>query len=183
MKTTLAAIAFFVTCAPAFAQSAAPLPSADPQVVAATRQMLATMKVRDTMAATMRQIEMQMPAQVKSSATMTIKNNPKLNEQQKDEALRKLDQDLPKISAQMHTVLGDPTLIDEMITEMVPLYAETFTLDEIRQLTAFYASPVGQKTLEVMPALMGRGMEIGNRIMMPRMQKIMTQNAHVAAGQ
>jgi hypothetical protein len=69
-----------------------------------------------------------------------------------------------------------------MLAEMVPLYADTYTLDEIRQLSAFYASPLGQKMLANMPKLMSRSMEISNRVMMPRMQKMMAQSAQSIVG-
>jgi hypothetical protein len=82
----------------------------------------------------------------------------------------------------MHALFSDPTLVDDMIAEMVPLYAETYTLDEIRQLTAFYASPLGQKMQANMPALMSRSMEISQRVMMPRIQKAMAQSHQAAAG-
>ena len=40
-------------------------------------------------------------------------------------------------------------------------YAAVFTADELDQLAAFYASPVGQKSLAAMPALQGKLMPIG----------------------
>jgi hypothetical protein len=81
---------------------------------------------------------------------------------------------------QSHAVFSDPTLVDDMLAEMVPLYAETYTLDEIRQLTAFYASPLGQKMQANMPALMNRSMEISQRVMMPRVQKAMAASRQAA---
>lgn len=47
---------------------------------------------------------------------------------------------------------------------MTRLYAASFTEPELRQLTAFYRSPVGQKSLTVMPELMQRGSDIGAQI-------------------
>ncbi|WP_419835011.1 DUF2059 domain-containing protein [Endozoicomonas atrinae] len=45
--------------------------------------------------------------------------------------------------------------------EMVKLYAEEFTASELRELNAFYQTPVGQKTIEKMPVLFARGGQIG----------------------
>lgn len=42
-------------------------------------------------------------------------------------------------------------------------YAAVFTADEMDRLTAFYQSPLGQKTLAVMPQLQARIMPIGMR--------------------
>jgi uncharacterized protein len=46
---------------------------------------------------------------------------------------------------------------------MVPLYAKYFTPAEVRELIAFYQSPLGQKSLSVMPALMQDAMTLGQR--------------------
>lgn len=185
MKNAVVAIAsaILVTCAPAFAQTSAPLPSADPQVVEATKKMLETMRVRETMATAFQQVEQRMPAQMAQSVAAAVRNNPKLDEKQKAEALKKFQQDAPKMQARLHAVFADPTLINDMVNEMVPVYAETYTLDEIRQLTAFYASPLGQKMLAKMPQLMGRSMEIGNRVMAPRMEKFMAESMQDVTGQ
>ena len=44
------------------------------------------------------------------------------------------------------------------------LYASHFTADELRQLTAFYRGPVGQKFLQIMPKIMQDSMTIGQKI-------------------
>jgi uncharacterized protein len=184
MKKPLAAIAsaFLLSCAPAFSLAAAPVPSADPAVVAATKDMLAAMKVRDMMTGMLARMEQQMPAQMRATMTASINGNPNLTPDQKAEQLKKLDEASQAAAAQAHGVLGDPTLVDDMIAEMIPLYAETYTLDEIRQLTAFYTSPLGQKMQAKMPELMTRSLEISQRVMMPRIQKAMAQSRQAAGG-
>lgn len=183
MKTSLAAIAsaIVLACAPGFVQAAAPVASADPAVVQATRQMLDAMKIRESMAASVAAMEKQMPAQMRAGAVAGINGNPKLTPEQKADALKKLDAGIAASAAEMHAVFADPTLVDDMVAEMVPLYAETYTLDEIRQMTAFYTSPVGQKMLANMPVLMSRSFEISQRVMMPRLQKAMAQRQQAAA--
>jgi uncharacterized protein len=47
--------------------------------------------------------------------------------------------------------------------DIIDLYVEAFTEEELRELIFFYSSPVGQKALEVMPELMRRGTELGTR--------------------
>jgi hypothetical protein len=183
VKKSLAIIAsaFVVTCSSA-AFAATPVPSADPAVVAATKQMLASMKIRDVMQASLKQAEQQMPAQLAASLNAMIDSDATLSAEKKAEAHKKLQEALPTLTAQLHAVFSDPTLVDDMLAEMVPLYAETYTLDEIRQLSAFYASPLGQKMLANMPKLMSRSMDISNRVMMPRIQKMMAQSAQSIVG-
>lgn len=52
----------------------------------------------------------------------------------------------------------------EFETSIVAIYQEAFTGEEIDGLIAFYRSPLGQKALAKMPALMKKGAEIGARI-------------------
>jgi hypothetical protein len=175
MKKSLAAFASVIVlcCAPAFSHAAAPVASADPAVVAATRDMLAALKVREMMTNMMASMEQQMPAQARAMMTARINADTKMSPQQKAEELKKVEQAVQAGAAQTHALFADPTLVDDMIAEMVPLYAETYTLDEIRQLTAFYTSPLGQKMQAKMPELMNRSIQISQRVMMPRIQKAM----------
>jgi hypothetical protein len=176
MKKPLAAIAsaIILTCASGVGQAAAPVPSADPAVVAATRDLLTAMKVRDGMTLMMASMERQVPMQTRTALAAAINGNPNLTPQQKAEQLKKVDEAVEHAVEQSHALFSDPTLVDDMIAEMVPLYAETYTLDELRQLIAFYSSPLGQK--------MNRGMEISQRVMMPRIQKAMAQSQQAAGG-
>lgn len=58
---------------------------------------------------------------------------------------------------------------DEMEPEYARLYADLFTLDELRQLTAFYNSPVGRRMAETSPEL-----AVGvQRIVNPRLQAVL----------
>jgi hypothetical protein len=53
---------------------------------------------------------------------------------------------------------------DNIGKEIARLYTEAFTEDELRQLIAFYKTPVGQKALQKMPELMQKGMAYGQKL-------------------
>jgi hypothetical protein len=55
------------------------------------------------------------------------------------------------------------------------IYAKYFTEQEIEDLVAFYASPTGKKTLEVMPQLMSEGMKAGVDNLTPKIQEMIAQ--------
>jgi uncharacterized protein len=169
---TLAAIAAFAV-APAFAQNNTQ--ALDPATLAATKQMMSAMKIREVMQASMQQMELGMPAQLRQMLAATINSDSQLNAQERKQALAKVEKALPKLTAALHNTLSDPALLDEMIAEMVPLYARTYTSAELQQLAAFYQSPLGQKMLATMPKLMGESMQISNKVMAPRMQKLMAE--------
>jgi hypothetical protein len=47
--------------------------------------------------------------------------------------------------------------------DMVKAYEEAFTEQELAELRAFYATPTGQKAISVLPGLITKGGEIGQR--------------------
>ncbi len=49
----------------------------------------------------------------------------------------------------------------KIINEVKALYSESFTDDELKAVTEFYQTPVGQKFLEKSPQLMQSGAQIG----------------------
>lgn len=61
--------------------------------------------------------------------------------------------------------------MDEIVDAMIPAYQNHFTHGDIQAMNAFYSSPVGQKVLEQLPAVMQEGMQAA----MPIMSKFMTQ--------
>lgn len=54
---------------------------------------------------------------------------------------------------------------ETMRPQYVRMYAEVFTEPEVRELIAFYRTPIGRKLVEATPVVMRRSMEIGQRIM------------------
>ncbi|HKT25724.1 MAG TPA: DUF2059 domain-containing protein [Terriglobales bacterium] len=50
---------------------------------------------------------------------------------------------------------------DELIDLVIPIYDKYYTRDEIQELTRFYQSPVGQKTIKVLPKLSAEAIDAG----------------------
>ncbi len=46
---------------------------------------------------------------------------------------------------------------------LIPIYAQFYTLEEVQELLAFYRSPIGRKTVEVLPALGRDSAQAGER--------------------
>lgn len=53
---------------------------------------------------------------------------------------------------------------EKLQAPLVDMYEESFSEAELRDLIAFYKTPTGQKSLTVLPALMGRAMELGSAL-------------------
>ncbi|SFI93281.1 DUF2059 domain-containing protein [Bradyrhizobium sp. cf659] len=54
--------------------------------------------------------------------------------------------------------------VTSMIDQIAALYAASFTVDELRQIEAFYAQPAGRKFLEKSDALAQASMQIGQDV-------------------
>ncbi|TDJ04089.1 MAG: DUF2059 domain-containing protein, partial [Deltaproteobacteria bacterium] len=47
--------------------------------------------------------------------------------------------------------------------DVIKMYTQSFTEQELNELTAFYKSPTGQKALSTMPTLMVKTIQIGQQ--------------------
>jgi hypothetical protein len=178
-KLFVAVVTALVFCvAPVCAQNA---PELDPAAVAATKEMLAAMKYRETMAASFKVMAQSMPANMRSMMTNLLNNDPKMDAAAKQKALAQIDKMVPAAVAAISDMMADPALIDELLAEMVPLYARTYSAAEIGQIAAFYQSPVGQKMLVSMPKLMSDSIQISQKLMGPRIGKLIQQAVQNAA--
>lgn len=59
--------------------------------------------------------------------------------------------------------------------DVVRIYASTYTEDELRQLTAFYQTPLGQRLLQTLPEISARSAEIGQRRVREHMPELIEQ--------
>lgn len=50
---------------------------------------------------------------------------------------------------------------EALFPDLVELYAQTYSVEEMRELNRFYKSPIGQRTVELMPDLMARAQQMG----------------------
>ena len=173
MKKIVAAVvtAFALTgAATSFAQAPAPAPAAaiDPATLAASKELFEAMNHRAMMTGMMQQMSQGIAQSMRAGAEAAINNNPKLNAEQKTQALAKMEKELPAFVSSMQSVMNDPVMIDEILAETVPIYARTFSADELKQMTAFYRTPVGAKMLASTPQLMAQGMQVGQQVVARR---------------
>ena len=159
---------------PSFALAA---PGADPQASAAVKAMFDAMEMRKNMTAMHTQMLQAMPAMMRQQLGGMIQADPKLNAEQKKQAMAKVEQSLPHMSQSIGRIFSDPTLMDALIDEMVPLYTNNYTVAEIKEMTVFYQSPVGRKMMALTPKLSAEGMAVAQRVMMPRIAKLMQDMA------
>ncbi|MYM96914.1 DUF2059 domain-containing protein [Duganella vulcania] len=166
--TTLA----FTAAAPSFAQApqAAPL---DPASVAAARELFESMNYRATMVDMMKQMSSSAMGSIRPAMEGAINGDSKLDAAAKKQALEKLARKMPEIEKLMNEFMSDPALVDETLEASIPLYARTYTVDEIHQIAAFYRTPVGVKMLATMPRLSAELMQNTQGMMTKRLGALM----------
>jgi hypothetical protein len=177
-----------VAAAPSFAVAqTAPAPvaaatAASPQANAAVKELLDAMDVRKMMAASFAEMEKALPQMMRAQMTAVINADPGADAEKKKAALAKVEQVLPVASQAINRMFKDPALIDEMMVEIAPLYARNYTVAELKELTAFYRTPLGRKMMALSPRLSAESMAIGQRIVAPRLNGLMQEVMQSAQG-
>jgi hypothetical protein len=92
-------------------------------------------------------MEKMMSSSVDQMLAMQVKQNPALAQYE------------PQMRAFLNKYLSWASMKDDMLS----IYTSEFTEDELKQLTMFYQTPLGKKTVEKMPALMQKGAEMSQK--------------------
>jgi hypothetical protein len=121
---------------PAFPQSP------PPDAMAAARELIETMHTAD-------QFKALMPIIVRNLKPAIVQNRPEVD--------RDYDAIIPIMLAGMNA------RVNELIEQITALYARSFSIEELRDITAFYRAPTGQKFLQKLPAITQESMTIGQR--------------------
>lgn len=74
-----------------------------------------------------------------------------------DRALEVMDRELMALFSEKMTAPGG------LVDQVIPVYHRYFTHDEIRELLAFYQTPVGKKSIKVLPQVVNESMVAGRR--------------------
>ncbi|MCL1909299.1 MAG: DUF2059 domain-containing protein [Kiritimatiellaeota bacterium] len=83
-----------------------------------------------------------------------------------------------KMMDKIMSVLKEAIGWDNMKDKYVAMYANAFTVEELKAANAFFKTPAGQAFITKQPELMKQGMEIGQkaaRDAMPKIQAIMQE--------
>jgi len=71
--------------------------------------------------------------------------------------------ELAKVQDVVRPFLAKYMSWDALKPQLVAIYTDAFTEAELREVNAFYKTPTGQKTITAMPALMQKGMAMGQK--------------------
>ncbi|MDR7052015.1 hypothetical protein J2X54_004517 [Duganella sp. 3397] len=175
-SATLALSGAAAAQAPVAAPVAAAAPAAlDPAALKAARELFDSMNYRQSMQEMMRQMSQSAMQSMRPMMEAATSQDKRLSEAQRKQMLDKIDAKMPQLNQMMMESMGDPALVDELLAQAIPIYARNFTVDELHQLAAFYATPVGKKMMAVMPKLASESMASSQQLMAQRMQPMMAR--------
>ena len=147
-----------------------------PPSEAAVRELMDATNARTNMANSIKNLAAALPQILRMRAEAVVRNKPNLSDEQRKADMANVDRRMPAITAALQKDLSDPKLVDQLYNQVVPLYVSHFTADEVKALTAFYRSPAGKKSLEVMPVLMAESAQAAQKLMQERAKRVVEQN-------
>ncbi|MBK1986533.1 DUF2059 domain-containing protein [Sphaerospermopsis aphanizomenoides BCCUSP55] len=86
-----------------------------------------------------------------------------LTQQILKQMLNSMKAEYPQVPAKFWDTFAAELNPDDMIKEYIPVYSKYFTNEDIKGMIAFYQSPLGQKTLTLLPQISQDSTEIGMR--------------------
>jgi hypothetical protein len=105
-----------------------------------------------------------------------LEENKELTPEEREKMRKNLTETAVRMSARLREVL--PARINfavEIENLIYPLYDKYFTESDLKEMIAFYQTPAGRKTLEVMPKMMLDAIKQIDQVLMPKMQKIVKE--------
>jgi len=115
---------------------------ASPDATAAARELLTTMRMAD-------QLKAILPLLMQQLKPAIVQGRPDV------------ERDLDALMPLMVELVNKRSA--ELIEATATVYVRHFTAAEMRQLTAFYREPIGQKLLEKMPTITQESMAVGQK--------------------
>jgi len=123
-----------------FSISTAPAQTPSPEALAMARSLISTMKLTD-------QYKALLPVILLSIKPAVVQGRPEI------------ERDYDTMAAQIADAYAP--YYSSMVDSAASLYASNFTVDELREIDAFYRLPVGQKLLQKSLPITQQSMQIG----------------------
>lgn len=182
---TLAVGASIAVPAAAFAQAAKNAPAAPaattapapvavtPEARAAIKELLDVMNTKENLTKTFAAMSQTLPPQMAQAMNQQIENNAALTPEQKTKVRSGMAEPFNAALKEAQGIVANPKLVDDTIDKMYGIYAKYYTVAEVKQLVAFYKSPLGNKTLTAMPQAINESLQAGVANFQPRIAAVM----------
>jgi hypothetical protein len=167
--------------APAAAPTAPPPVNVTPEARAAIKELLDAMNTRDQLSKAFVAIGQTLAPRMADGMNRQIEAYPGLSADQKVKVRQAMNGPFEAAVKDASGVVNDPKLVDETYEKMIPIYASHFTTPDIKQIAAFYKSPVGQKALVLVPQSNGEALQLAANVFSPRINAIMEKTVKTQA--
>jgi len=105
----------------------------------------------------------QSPEEKAARELMIVSKSADMGIQMIDQLIEMQKQQNPSVGDEVWSSIRSEFNSDELINILVPIYVKNFTLAEMNEIIAFYKSPIGQKVIDKMPAVMQEAMLAGQQ--------------------
>ena len=157
-------------------QMAAPAPApvtVSPEARAAIKDLLDAMNMREYLSKNFQGMPQAIAPQLANAVARQVETNATLTPDQKTKVLEGLKVPFDTSMREVQGIVTSPKMVDDTLQKMYPVYAKNFTLPEIKQLSTFYRTPAGSKTLGVMTQAIGESLQATVADLQPRLGSIM----------
>lgn len=151
--------------------TATPASNIDAAKEAAINRMLDAMEYEKSVQQMMVQMKAMLPQQMAAGSRAAIQQS-NLAEDKKQEAIAKLDKEMPEVATQIFDQFLGKDFVAEATRMVIDIYGRHFTTEEINQLADFYSTPVGKKMTAKLPVIMQESMQATMGTMQKRMPVI-----------
>jgi hypothetical protein len=86
-----------------------------------------------------------------------------ISDQMMTQMLDSMKTQFPQVPAKVWDAFKAELNTDEMLNQLIPIYSKYYTNDEIKQMIAFYETPLGKKTIAVLPQITRESTAIGQQ--------------------
>jgi hypothetical protein len=84
-----------------------------------------------------------------------------LYQQMSSQVFAGLKAEYPQVPAKFWDTAAQEMKTDELLDAIIPIYQKYYTNDDLQQLVAFYQTPIGQKTISILPQLSRESIAVG----------------------
>jgi len=85
----------------------------------------------------------------------------KMIDQMKSQMITSMRPAFPSLSDAFWVKLEEELDVKELIDQIIPVYDKYYTLEDLKAVNAFYATPAGQKILSTLPLVVQESSQIG----------------------
>lgn len=118
----------------------------------------------------------QMETDLPKFISLRLETRSDLTKKQKAEALKIAADSATRITKRFRELLPERINFSEAMEQIFfPLYDKYFTEDELREIVAFYKTPIGQKSLNVLPNLMADAIQLSDKVLTPKVLDLVNE--------